>query len=420
MISEQRERDLDLFDRQAAYEERVLKVRELAHLVKEVLEEGFPSIIVEGEISNFKRHMPSGHLYFTLKDEQAQVRSVMWRSDAARLKFDVADGMKVYVRGRISLYEPRGDLQLYASTITPAGQGALQLAFEQLKKKLDAEGLFEEGHKKPLPFLPARIGVVTSLEGAAVRDIISIVARRFPAVELLIYPVRVQGEGAAEEVAAAIRNLNLIRNVDVLIVGRGGGSLEDLWAFNEEIVARAIYDSRIPVISAVGHQVDFTISDFVADARAATPSAAAELVVPDRAEILDTLSGASGRMKKVVGQLLDQLKLQLDRLTSHYALKQPAYLVDQKLQYIDELTRRLDTHVLHYLDTTSQRLGAAEARLNTLSPRHVLGRGYAFVEGPGGLVSSIGKIEVGESATIHLKDGTLDTLVKDKYGQEQL
>ena len=410
-----------LFDSQAAAtsEGRVLKVKDLARLAKEVLERSFPSVIVEGEISNFKRHMPSGHLYFTLKDDEAQVRVVMWRSDAARLRFEVNDGMKVLVKGRVSLYEPRGDFQFYAVNITPAGQGALQLAFEQLKTKLEAEGLFSEKNKKPLPEFPQRIGVVTSLEGAAVRDIVSIVGRRFPAVELVIYPVRVQGEGAAEEIAKAIYDFNRLSNIDVMIVSRGGGSLEDLWAFNEEVVARAIYDSRIPVISAVGHQIDFTISDFVADVRAATPSAAAELVVPDKLEILAGLQALLRNMNKSIEQGLGQLSLELDKLSHHYALQQPASLVDQKSQFVDDITRRMQTEIEHYFEVASQKTESIQTHLNALSPNEVLRRGYAFVESSQGVVSSIQKINIGDSAAIHLHDGILESQITGKNEQKR-
>ena len=335
-------------------EDRVLKVRDLTRLVKGVLEESFPSVVVEGEISNFKRHMPSGHLYFTLKDEEAQVRCVMWRSDAAKVRFEVSDGMKVIVKGRVSLYEPRGDFQLYAVDLVPAGQGALQLAFEQLKKKLEDEGLFDEERKREIPEFPSRIGVVTSLEGAAVRDIISIISRRFPAVEVVICPVKVQGDGAAEEIARAIRDFNKLSTVDVLIVGRGGGSLEDLWAFNEEVVARSIFDSAIPVISAVGHQVDYTIADFVADVRAATPSAAAELVVPDRQEVVAGVQSEVRTMGRLIEQKIYGLTLELDKLSHHYALQQPSSLVDQKSQLADELTRRLETETQHYVEKMLQ------------------------------------------------------------------
>lgn len=410
------EEDLSLFDRPAAAapEERVLKVKDLTRLAREVLERSFPSVIVEGEVSNFKRHMPSGHLYFTLKDDEAQVRCVMWRSDAARVRFEVTDGMKILVKGRISLYEARGDFQLYAVSLMPAGQGALQLAFEQLKKKLEEEGLFADEAKKPIPEYPSRIGIVTSLEGAAVRDIISIINRRFPLVELVIYPVKVQGEGAAEEIAGAIRDFNKLQDVDVLIIGRGGGSLEDLWAFNEEIVARAIFDSRIPVISAVGHQVDFTISDFVADVRAATPSAAAELVVPDRLEIAAGIESVRRNLTRAIEQKIYGLRLELDRLSSHYALRQPSSLVDQKSQLVDELTRRMESQTQHYFGTVEQRLAATESHLNALNPTAVLKRGYAFVESSRGIVSSVHNVEPGDAAKIHLHDGTLDSQITGK------
>ena len=413
--------NLSLFDRQATvpFEDKILTVKDLTRMAKEILEQRFPSVIVEGEISNFKRHMPSGHLYFTLKDDEAQVRVVMWRSDAVRLKFSISDGMKVLVRGRVSLYESRGDFQLYAVNITPAGQGALQLAFEQLKRKLEEEGLFSDEHKKHIPLFPKRIGVVTSLEGAAVRDIASIIERRFPAVEVVIYPVKVQGEGAAEEIACAIDDFNSRPNVDVLIVGRGGGSLEDLWAFNEEIVARSIFNSEIPVISAVGHQVDFTIADFVADVRAATPSAAAELVVPDRTEVLDGLRTLVGKMSTSVGRTTDQLALQLDKLKHHYALRQPISLVEQRLQFVDDLFRRIQTSAEHYIESQDQKMKSIYSHLNALSPSGILRRGYAFVESAGKVVTSARNVEVGQKASIHLHDGILDTQITGKHGQEQ-
>lgn len=388
-------------------------------LAKGILEQNFPAVIVEGEVSNFKRHMPSGHLYFTLKDDEAQVRVVMWRSDAVRVRFNISDGMKVLVKGKISIYEPRGDFQLYAVNILPAGQGSLQLAFEQLKKKLDEEGLFDEGHKKTLPLFPKRIGVVTSLEGAAVRDIISIVNRRFPAVELVIYPVKVQGDGAAEEISTAIRDFNRLPDIDVMIIGRGGGSLEDLWAFNEEIVARAIYESKIPIISAVGHQVDFTIADFVADVRAATPSAAAELVVPDKFEILDSVRTLLHEIANSGEQTLNELASKLDTLIHHYALQQPASLVEQRSQFVDDLTRRVQNETEHLFDAKSEKLSSITSHINALSPRGVLRRGYAFVEASRGFVGSIKKIEIGEMAKIHLYDGTLDSQITGKNEQEQ-
>lgn len=340
----------------------------------------------------------------------------MWRSDAARVRFEVSDGMKILVKGKISIYEPRGDFQLYAVSLLPAGQGILQLAFEQLKEKLGNEGLFSEEHKKPLPEFPKRIGAVTSLEGAAVRDIISIINRRFPAVELVIYPVKVQGDGAAEEIAQAIRDFNKLSDIDVMIIGRGGGSLEDLWAFNEEIVARAIYDSRIPIISAVGHQVDFTIADFVADIRAATPSAAAELVVPDKLDILATIQTFAHAMTMQMEQLVNELSLRLDKMRHHYALRQPVSLVDQKSQYVDDLTRRIQTQVQYYFEAKSEKLSSMTSHLTALSPHGVMKRGYALVESPRGYIGSAKKIDIGETAKIHLHDGILDSQIIGKHG----
>ncbi len=403
----------------AILNQKVLKVKELNRQVRELLEQGFSSVVVEGEISNFKRHQASGHLYFTLKDDEAQIRVVMWRSDAMRVRFEISDGMKVLVKGRVSLYEQRGDYQLYALSIYPAGEGALQLAFDQLKRKLEAEGLFAEEHKKPIPEFPGRIGVVTSLEGAAVRDIINIIARRYPIVEIIVYPVKVQGEGAAEEIAEAIRNFNKMKNVDVLIIGRGGGSLEDLWAFNEEIVARAIYDSEIPTISAVGHQVDFTIADFVADIRAATPSAAAEIVVPDKNEILSALGQLPGRLNRLVNQSIANYDMSLDKLIHHYAFRQPIVIVEQKSQTVDELVRRLETRMDHYIEATTQRLKSIESHLVALSPDSILNRGYAIIEGSKGIVDSVSLLTIGDLAKIHLHDGIFESTITGKNEEER-
>src|SRR5271169_6490493 len=256
--------------------QNIFSVTDLTRKIKGTLEEGFSGIAVQGELSNFKRHS-SGHLYFTLKDEHTQIQCVMWRSRVPTLSVSPQDGMKMIARGNVTVYEVRGNYQLDVSSLQLLGAGELQIAFERLKQKLSTEGLFDQDHKKPLPQFPQRIGVVTSPTGAAIRDIINVVNRRFPSTELILYPVRVQGIGAAEEIASAIDDFNAFGEVGVILIGRGGGSLEDLWAFNEEIVARSIYRSSIPVVSAVGHEIDFTIADFVADLRAPTPSAAAEL-----------------------------------------------------------------------------------------------------------------------------------------------
>src|SRR3989339_1280832 len=267
-------------------EREVYTVSELTRAIKFVLEEDFPEVLVEGEISNF-RVPNSGHAYFTLKDKDSQLKVVLFKLNKRLLKFEPDDGLHVIVRGRISVYEPRGEYQLIADYMEPKGIGALQLAFEQLKEKLFKEGLFDEAHKIPIPQFPQKIAIVTSPTGAAIRDMLRIIDRRFSNVHIIIYPVKVQGEGASAEIARAVKELNALPDIDVMIVGRGGGSIEDLWAFNEEIVARAIYDSRIPIISAVGHETDFTIADWVAEYRAPTPSAAAEKATPDMKELFE-------------------------------------------------------------------------------------------------------------------------------------
>ncbi len=272
-----------------ATQRRVFSISEITKNIRSVLEENFSGVWVEGEISNFKFHT-SGHMYFSLKDEFSQIQCVMFRSENAKLDFDPKEGLSVVCFGRVSVYPVRGQYQLYAERMEPKGLGALQLKFQQLKEKLKKEGLFDEARKREIPYLPNRIGIVTSIDGAALKDILNVLDRRFSTVSILINPVAVQGAGAAASIAEAIEDFNRLKNVDVLIVGRGGGSLEDLWAFNEEIVARAIFNSRIPVISAVGHEVDFTIADFVADLRAATPSAAAEIVMPMKEELILRIS----------------------------------------------------------------------------------------------------------------------------------
>lgn len=316
----------------------IYTVSQLTNEIKNLLERNFEYIWVEGEISNL-RVPTSGHVYFTLKDETAQIRAVMFRLQSRLLKFDPVDGLQVISYGRISVYEPRGEYQLIVDYLEPKGLGALQLAFEQLKEKLAQEGLFDPAHKKPIPRLPQRIGIVTSPTGAAIRDMLKIIERRYANVHILIYPVRVQGPGAAQEIAQAIKELNEWPNIDVIIVGRGGGSLEDLWAFNEEIVARAIFSSQVPVISAVGHEIDYTIADFVADLRAPTPSAAAELVVQEKIELLDGLANLNNRLFHNFRSFLEIKKEKLHSLL--YRLIDPRKkLSDQRLR-IDDLSNRL-------------------------------------------------------------------------------
>lgn len=322
---------------------KILSITELTHNIKDHLEKAFAEVWVEGEISNL-RSPSSGHYYFSLKDEQSQLRAVLFRFMGRQLKCELADGMLVICRGRITIYEPRGDYQLIVDYIEPKGIGALQLAFEQLKEKLRAEGLFDPEHKRPLPMLPRRIGIVTSPTGAAIRDLLKVIGRRFPPMAILISPVRVQGEGSAQEIAQAINQLSQMSGVDVIIVARGGGSLEDLWAFNEEIVARAIYQSALPVISAIGHEIDFTIADFVADLRAPTPSAAGELVVPEKAELVQRIRLLSDRLHNRVGYMLAMEKHQVLFLSKR--MPDIRLRVSDWQLRVDDVQSRLAPHLL--------------------------------------------------------------------------
>lgn len=358
-------------------ERRVYSVSEITREIKTVLEEGFPTVWIEGEISNLKKHT-SGHLYFSLKDAEAQISCVMWRGRNQYLLFRPEDGMKVQVAGDLTVYERQGRYQLDAYQIRPAGVGELQIAFEALKRRLDEEGLFDAEHKKSLPPFPERIGVVTSPTGAAIRDIVSVIGRRFPSVQIIIRPVRVQGEGAAEEIAEAIDDLNTYGKVDVLIVGRGGGSLEDLWAFNEEIVARAIFQSRIPIISAVGHEIDFSISDFVADVRAPTPSAAAEMAVRNREELLQTLSHWEGMMVRDVRERLARHRERIDALKRSYGFKQPKDRIREYRLRIDDAARSLETVLSRRVEVLRSSVEQSKGRLHAMNPMAVLRRGYSI------------------------------------------
>ena len=343
----------------------VYTVSRLNREARAVLEANFPLLWVEGEISNLTRPR-SGHIYFSLKDEFAQVRCAMFRMRAMNLSFSPKDGAKVMARVRVGLYEPRGDFQLVVDHMEEAGDGALRRAFEALKQRLGNEGLFDEARKRPLPELPRCIGVVTSPTGAAIRDILTVLKRRFPAIPVVIYPVAVQGEGAAREIAEAIRLAGRRKECDVLIVGRGGGSLEDLWAFNEEVVARAIHDSPLPVVSAVGHEVDFTIADFVADVRAPTPSAAAELLSPDREAWLTRLQRVEDRLMQLVQQQLRQRRQQLLWLGKR--LKHPGRRLQENAQRLDELEMRLAQAQQNLARHKRARLETLQARLERHSP----------------------------------------------------
>lgn len=390
----------------------MLTVSRLAALLKEVVEDNFAQVLVEGEISNFS--VPaSGHFYFSLKDESAQLRAVMFRSQARLLPFRLENGMQVVLSGRVSLYPQRGEVQLVAETLEPRGVGSLQVAFEQLKNRLAGEGLFAEARKRPLPTFPRTVGVVTSATGAAIHDIVNVLRRRGAGLRLLLRPVRVQGEGAAAEIAEAIADHNRFGAADVLIVGRGGGSLEDLWAFNEEVVARAIHASVIPVISAVGHEVDYTIADFVADLRAPTPSAAAELVARSRLELEGHLDHLAQRL---AGQMQGRLELLDERVRGlTRRLRSPRQQLQLWHQRHADLVRRLDQSMARRQQETEGRLAALAGRLDLLSPLRTLERGYAiaFAEKTGRAVLDAETLSRGDHLQLRFARGRARATVEE-------
>lgn len=367
-------KELPLFA--AAEQRKFLTIGELNELIKGTLEKRLDALWVVGEISNF-RVPPSGHLYFTLKDEKSQINAVMFRRQGVGLKFTPENGMEVLCFGRVSLYTARGDLQIYVEDMEPRGQGALFLAFEQLKRKLALEGLFDEARKRPLPFLPASVGIVTSDKGAALQDMLRILRDRFPERRVVIRPVKVQGEGAAAEIALGITELGRSGNVDVMIIGRGGGSLEDLWAFNEEVVARAIAASPVPVISAVGHEVDFTIADFVADWRAPTPTAAAQMVMPRKVDLAEQVRIFGAQLQRNLDLKLAASREALAGLAKRLA--DPTRELREKQQRLDELSVDLLRRLQDRLRQRRDQLGQAAGRLHALSPLAVLDRGYSIM-----------------------------------------
>ena len=436
----------------------VLTVSQLTRRIRGLLEEEFAVVLVEGELSNVKA-AASGHLYFNVKDESAQIRCVMFRAAASSLRFELEDGLQAVLRGRISVYEARGEYQIQVLTLEPKGTGALQLAFEQLKRRLEAEGLFDPAAKQPLPFLPRRIGIVTSPRGAAIRDMLHVLERRFPGMPVLLYPAGVQGPQAAGEIAEGIAALNRLaqaQKIDVIIVGRGGGSVEDLWAFNEEPVARAIHASAVPIISAVGHEVDFTIADFVADVRAPTPSAAAEIAVPDRADLLAMVEGWRAELFQRVGQTLalrserwsglrarlstpeglirqhgqrlDDLReriqqagrIGLERLRERYRQRRDGLLMLRPERFhplhramLADLEGRLTPAIRRHVSLLRQRLAGTMELLESLSPLTVMRRGFAAVRHPGGApVRGVAEVRQGDMLNLRLADGELDAQVR--------
>jgi len=438
---------------------QIFTVSELTAKIRDLLAKNFMDILVQGEISNC-REAQSGHIYFTLKDDRAQVRCVFFKQQQRGIKFRPEDGLQVTVRGSISVYEQRGEYQIYVENLEPVGRGALQLAFEQLKKRLEAEGLFDAKRKKPLPLLPSRIGIITSPRGAAVRDVVRILTRRFPNVHLTVYPVRVQGEGSAEEIVKALKFFNARKIVDVLILARGGGSMEDLWSFNEEIVARAIFTSEIPVISGVGHETDFTIADFVADVRASTPSAAAELVVQTRREFDKHIAELRETLAGLARYRLLELSRRVHELSARRGFRRPLDLLRQQRQRADEMTSRLALGLRARLEHSRKRFTAAHMRiisfdfrvkisafrlrlekrtadlgvrierllrrkrdrlekfflqLNERSPLKVLERGYAIAtDAAGNLLRDAAQVALGDTVAIQLHRGKLSTEVKRK------
>lgn len=391
----------------------VLSVAQLNRYVKSKMDadENLNHIFLVGEISNFKHHS-SGHLYFTLKDEEAQVRAVMFRNAASRLRFQASDGMCVLVRGRVSLYEAGGSYQVFVDDMQPDGAGALSLAFEQLKEKLAREGLFDAAHKRPLPRFPHTVGVITSETGAAVHDILHILQRRFPAAQVVFAPVAVQGEEAPAQIIAALGTFNRLKCADVLILGRGGGSAEDLWAFNDEQLARAVYRSEIPVISAVGHETDFTICDFAADLRAPTPSAAAELAVPDRAALGTQLLQTKARLNTAILDGLSARRNALAVLCSRGAFQQPQLFFDEKRMRLLMVTNAFQSLQQSGFHAARTKLGELAAKLQSLSPLAVLARGYALASGQNGApIKSVAALHDGDPLHVRLADGTADCTV---------
>ena len=396
-----------------------ISVTQLTQYIKLLLErdEVLAQTCVRGELSNYKMHS-SGHHYFTLKDEGAVISCVMFRSDALRQRFRPENGMKVILSGRISLFPKNGQYQVYVSSMQPDGVGDLAVAFEQLKRRLLAEGYFDAEYKKPLPRFPETIALVTSPTGAAVRDMIRILGRRWPAANVLVCPVRVQGAGAAEEIAAMLDKVDASGLADIIITGRGGGSIEDLWAFNEEIVAQAIFRCHTPVISAVGHEPDITISDFVADVRAATPSNAAELAVCDQQELRDTFSQLEKRMNHAICGMLEHKQRQLTQLSQRPVMRSPEIALQQKALFLEFLSQRMEAAGQAVVRGQSARFARAVAKLEALSPLKVLSRGYAVVTKDQQLISTVSRLEQGDTLQLRFSDGQARCRVEQIQGRK--
>jgi exodeoxyribonuclease VII large subunit len=393
----------------------VLTVSQFTDVVKTLLEEAFPMVWITGEISNFSQHSPSGHCYLTLKDEQSQIKAVIWKGTPQRVRSELHDGLEVIIRGHLDLYAPRGEYKLIVEELQLKGLGALELKFRQLHEKLTAEGLFAPERKRPLPTFPRRIAFVTSPTGAAIRDFLEVLRRRWHGVHVLVVPARVQGIGAAEEIAAAIAAVNqLAIPIDILVVGRGGGSLEDLWSFNEEIVVRAIHASRIPVVSAVGHEIDVTLADLVADVRALTPSEAAERVVPAMEAIYATLRDRQGRLVAALRSRSQEARRRLEAIESRSALKKPFDRLHNLAQQLDQWQTRCGRAVRVLLDHTRQRTAALSGHLQSLSPLGVLARGYSLTTriADGQTIFDAAQLHQGEAIHTRLAQGSIFSRVE--------
>lgn len=392
----------------------VYSVAQLNAYVKNLLDDDvtLKQIFVTGEISNYKAHY-SGHHYMTIKDESASIKAVMFASQASRLRFMPENGMKVIILGTVSLFPRDGSYQLYISDMQPDGAGALNVAFEQLKKKLEAEGLFSQAHKKPLPRFPQRVGVITSETGAAVQDIFNVLKRRYPLATVVLRPCKVQGDGAAEDVAAAIYEFNGGDFADVLIVGRGGGSIEDLWAFNEEVVARAVYNSKIPVISAVGHETDYTICDFVADLRAPTPSAAAECAVPDIKELKSDMLQYRQHLFLFTKNIIEQQRQRLSLLEKNTAFRDPAVIVNENRKELVYLSEKLCSFTENALLNEKNIISRFAGKLDALSPLGVISRGYAIAKNNDKIISKTADVNKGDEIVVSVSDGNFKAVVSD-------
>ena len=390
-------------------------VTELSNYIKSLLDnnENLNAVLVRGELSNYKIHS-SGHHYFSLKDDGAVISAVMFKGNASKIRFLPQNGMKVVLFGKVSSFPKSGQYQIYVSDMQPEGIGALYAAYEQLKQKLYAEGLFDKSHKKPLPRFPSTVALVTSSTGAAVRDMIRILNSRFPMSRVLVCPVKVQGVGAAEDIAAMLDYVNEHRLADVIICGRGGGSIEDLWAFNEEVLARAIYRSEIPVISAVGHEPDITIADYVADVRAATPSNGAEIAVYDSTELRALISGAWSRMLHAEKNTIDRRRQKLMQLSAKKAMSSPQQYLSDRRMYLAMLEQRMEKTLQSIISRKKQAFVKAAATLDAISPLKVIGRGYSMVTENGRVLRSVDSVQVGDDVDITMADGTLRCRVNEK------